>query len=489
MRDWRVTVASLALVTVAATRLQTQQRADPTDAAAIQQITEEASKRSQLTSTVGTLTDLYGPRLTGSPNLKAAADYVIEKLNGWGLEGAGPELWGPFGPGWSNDRFSALAVSPLAFPLIAYPKAWTPGTTGDVRAEAVVARIERDADFEKYRGKLRDRFVLTPPLRPIGDSRRDAADALAFARRRMEFFVTEGVAALLDPGSGKSGAVFVGDGRVTRSFDAGMYPWPDPVPPQVVLATEHFNWIARTLEKNVPVVLEMSIANTYYTAEPNSFNIIAEIRGSEHPDQVVMIGAHLDSMHVGTGAIDNAAGCAVVLEAMRILKATRLKMRRTVRLALWSGSEQGSLGSRAYVAQHFMNPSTLQARAAHSTLSAYFNVDDGTGPFRGIYVQGNQAVAPIFEQWMVPFTAAGMTKVSLESRAGKDHVAFDVAGLNGFHFMQEGADRGDQLGRSNFDLYDLLEPEALVQNAAIVASFAFSAANRAEPLPRKPASP
>jgi carboxypeptidase Q len=489
MPDWRVAIACLMLVTVAATRLQTEQRADPTDAAAIQRIREEASTRSQLTSTVGTLTDLYGPRLTGSPNLRAAAEYVIEKLKGWGLDDARTELWGPFGPGWSNDRFVALAVSPLSFPLIAYPKAWTPGTTGDVRAEAVVVGIERDGDFEKYRGTLRDKFVLTTPLRPIGDSRSETAEASAFVRRRMEFFVNEGVAALLEP-SGRSGVVVAGDGRLATSFAAGMYPWPDPVPPQVVVANEHFNWMARALEKSVPVVLEMSIANTYYPAEPNSFNVIADIRGVEQPDEVVMIGAHIDSTHVGTGALDNAAGCAVVLEAMRILKATRLKMRRTVRLALWTGAEQGLLGSRAYVTQHFVTPSTPQALpAAHFTLSAYFNVDDGTGPFRGIYVQGNRSVVPVFEQWMVPFTSTGMTKVSLEGRVGKDHLPFDVAGLNGFHFMQEGADRDDQLRRSNFDLYDLLQPEALVENATIVASFAYAAANRAEPLPRKPASP
>ena len=488
MCDWRVTIVCLALVSVGPTRVESRQRADPADAAAIRQITEEAFKRSQLKSTVGTLTDLYGPRLTGSPNLKAAAEYLVEKLKGWGLESVGPELWGPFGPGWSNDRFSAMAVSPLSFPLIAYPKAWTPGTTGDIRAEAVVARIERDSEFETYRGKLRDKFVLTP-LRPIGDSPSDSADAIAFARRRMEFFISEGIAGLLEPAAGRSGAVVAGDGRVTGSFAAGMYPWPDPVPPQVVLASDHFNWMTRTLDTSVPVVLEVSIANTYYTAEPNSFNIIAEIRGDEHPEQVVMIGAHLDSMHLGTGALDNAAGCAVVLEAMRILKATRLKMHRTVRLVLWTGAEQGLLGSRAYVTQHFVTPITLQARPAYSALSAYFDVDDGTGPFRGIYVEGNLTVAPIFEQWLVPFTAAGMTKVSLESRPGKDHVAFDAAGLNGFHFMQDGADRDAQLGRSNVDLLDRLEPDALMQNAAIVASFAFSAANRAELLPRKPASP
>jgi hypothetical protein len=485
MRAWRITFTCLTLVTVTAVRLQTWQ---PADSAAIQKINDEALTRSQLATMVRTLTDLYGPRLTGSPNLKAAAEYVVTQLKGWGLQNVGPELWGPFGPGWSNDRFSATAMSPLSFPLIAYPKAWTPGTTGEVRAEAVLARIERDGDFETFRGKLRDKFVLTPPSRPI-DDKADSDSQSAFVRRRMEFFVTEGVAALLEPAPGKSGTVVVGDGRVMTSFAAGMFPWPDPVPPQVVLASEHFNWIARTLEGGVPVILEFNIANTYYSAEPNSFNIIAEIRGDEHPEQVVMIGAHLDSMHVGTGAVDNAAGCAVVLEAMRILKTTRLKLRRTVRLALWTGAQQGLLGSRAYVTQHFVSPSSLQKGAVHDTLSAYFDVDDGTGPIRGIYAEGNQQVASIFEQWTAPFTASGMTTVSLERRAGKDHVPFDAAGLNGFHFMQDGADRADQVRLSNFDVYDRLEPEALKQNAAIVAAFAFGAANRAEPLPRKPSSP
>jgi carboxypeptidase Q len=467
------------LVTVAATRPQTGQRTETPDAAAIQQIRQEALQRSQVKTIAGTLTDVYGPRLTGSPNLRAAGDYVIEQLKGWGIADARPELWGPFGPGWANERFVALAVSPLSFPLIAYPKAWTPGTTGDVRGEAVVARVDHDADFEKYRGKLRGKFVLTLPVRP---------DDTAFARRRMEFFVNEAVLALLEPGSGRSGAVLVGDGRVATSFAAGMYPWPEPVPPQVVLASEHYNWIARTIERGVPVALEMNIASTYFTMEPNSFNVIAEIRGSEQPDQVVMIGAHLDSMHVGTGAIDNAGGCAVVLEAMRILQARRFRMRRTVRLALWTGSEQGGQGSRGYIAQHFVDENTRQLRPAHSTLSAYFDVDDGTGPFQGIYVQGNEAVAPIFEQWMAPFSVTGMAKVSLESRAGKDHLSFDAAGLNGFHFMQEGADRDDELRQSNFDVYDRLDTDALEQNAAIVAAFAYSAANRAEPLPRKAAS-
>jgi Zn-dependent M28 family amino/carboxypeptidase len=201
-----------------------------------------------------------------------------------------------------------------------------------------------------------------------------------------------------------------------------------------------------------------------------------------------MIGAHLDSMHVGTGAIDNAAGCAVVLEAMRILKARRLPMRRTVRLALWTGAEQGRLGSRAYVTQQFVVDGTPQTRPAHAMLSAYFDIDDGTGPFRGIYMEGNAPAASIVERWIAPFAAAGMTNVTVESRGDGDHMSFDAAGLNGFHFMQEGADTADQLRHSTFDVYDRVQPDALVHNAAIVAAFAYSAANRAELLPRKSAS-
>jgi Zn-dependent M28 family amino/carboxypeptidase len=245
----------------------------------------------------------------------------------------------------------------------------------------------------------------------------------------------------------------------------------------------------------VPVVLEMNIASTYFPMEPNSFNVVAEIPGSELPDEIVMIGAHLDSMHLGTGAIDNAAGCAVVLDAMRILQARRLKMRRTVRLVLWTGSEQGLQGSREYITQHFVEGQAQrppgdarQFPSTRTTLSAYFDVDDGSGPIQGIYVHGNEAVAPIFEQWMAPFAAIGMTKVSLEARAGKDHASFDAAGLNGFHFMQQGADAAAELQHSNFDLYDRLNIDALAQNAAIVAAFAYRAANRAEPLPRKAAS-
>jgi hypothetical protein len=469
-------------------------RAQPQEAAdldAIARIEREALERSQLMDTAWYLTDVYGPRLTGSPHLRAAADYVIERLNAWGLDSPHLEAWGPFGPGWSNDRFAAIAVSPRAYPLTAYPKAWTPGTSGEVRAEAVIARIEDEADFERYRGRLEGKFVLTAPLAtspppgpPLVGPRE--TNRLEFARKRMQFFVDEGVAALLEPSPGDGEQIVVGDGRLTGSFAAGMYPWPEAVAPQVVLSADHYNRIARTLERRVPVVLEMNIVNSYYSADPDSFNVIAEIPGHGNAQEVVMIGAHLDSWHAGTGATDNAAGCAVVLEAMRILKATGLKMRRTVRLALWAGSEQGLQGSRAYVARHFVDPTTSLVRPDHARLSAYFNVDNGTGAIRGLHVQGNEAAAPVFERWMAPFPRAGVTTVSIRSREGSDHVSFDAVGLPGFQFIQDPLDHETRTAHSNLDVYDRLQPADLAQNAVIVASFAYHAANREERIPRKP---
>src|SRR5262249_18599158 len=260
---------------------------------------------------------------------------------------------------------------------------------------------------------------------------------LEFSKKRMQFFLNEGVAALLEPSPHDGERLVVEDGRLTGSLATGTYPWPDPVAPQVVVSTDQYNRIARTLAKRVPVVLELNIVSSYYSAEADSFNVIADIPGHDGSDEVVMVGAHLDSWHAGTGATDNAAGCAIVLEAMRILKATGLRMRRTVRLALWAGSEQGLLGSRAYVARHFLDPITNLVRPEHATLSAYFNVDEGTGAIRGIYLQGNEAARPVLERWVSPFRRVGMTTLSIRSKEGSDHVSFDAVGLPGFHFIQD----------------------------------------------------
>lgn len=505
-----VLLAALAAATLA------QPVGDEPDLKAIERITQEAIGPSQLDDIARQLTDVYGPRVTGSPHLKAGAAHVTQRLKSWGVQNVSYERWGPFGPGWTNDRFTALSLAPQAFPLTAFPKAWTPGTSGDVIAEAVLAPIEDDRDFVKYRGKLQSTFVLTAPIRDAvptaaaAPRRYSAADLsglvsvpparstpdeaqlrreLEFARKRMDFYIKEGVAALLEPSRGDGGVVFVGDGRLrddSAFAGGGLYPWPDPVAPQVVVAAEQYNRIARNLNAGISVTLEMNIVNTYHPAEPDSFNIIAEIPARQPSPDVVMMGAHFDSWHSGTGATDNAAGCAVLLEAMRILKATGLQMRRTVRLALWTGSEQGLMGSRAYVAEHFADPATMRVKPEHAKLSAYFNLDGGTGAIRGLYLESNDAVAPLFASWMAPFENAGMIALSPRSAGPSDHLPFDAVGLPAFQFIQDPAEYETRTRHSNLDVYDRLQISDLIQNAAIVAAFIYHVANREELLPRKP---
>jgi carboxypeptidase Q len=484
------------------------QRTESVDLDAIYRIKEEGLERSQVMEVASYLTDVHGPRLTGSPNIRQASEYARAKLEEWGLASARLEPWGEFGRGWTNDRFVAHAIAPRTWPIIGYSKAWTPGTDGPVTAEAVLAVIENESDFEKHRGTLRGKFVLTHPWREVralfdpqarrfseeelatiarqpDPSRRPAGrpaaarEREAFARKRMQFFLEEGVAALLEPGRGDGGAVFVMSGGSRRADDP-------PVAPQVVLAVEHYGRLARTLQKQIPVTLEMDIRNTFHDADLAAYNVLAEIPGTDKADEVVMLGAHFDSWHAGTGATDNAAGSAVMMEAVRILMAADLDMRRTVRIALWSGEEQGLLGSRAYVKEQFGDRETMQVTPAHAKLSGYFNVDNGTGAIRGIYLQGNEAAAPVFEAWMQPFANMGMTTLSIRNTGGTDHLSFDAVGLPGFQFIQDPMEYSSRTHHSSMDVYERLQPADLMQNAAIVATFVYHAANRDERLPRKP---
>ena len=478
-------VVTLRLAAAACLVVQVALLAQPltaVDPRLIWRIHEEAETQSEVMTLARELTDVYGPRLTGSPHLKAAGDFVIRHLKKWGVESARFERWGPFGPGWTTDRFLALAVSPAAFPLQAYPKAWTPGTSGDVVAEAVLAPIATERQFEEYRGKLRGRFVLT--ARPDDGP---TPVSIEFARRRMAFYVAEGVAALVEPG-GAAGSVVVTDGRLRddAAFGGnGFYPWPDPVVAQVVVATEQYNRIARMVEAAIPVTLEMNIANTYHTAEPDSFNIVAEIPGTVRRQEVVIVGAHFDSWHGGTGAADNAAGCAVALEAIRILKALQLETRRTIRLVLWTGSEQGLLGARAYVATHFADPTVMQLKPEHGHVSAYVNLDGGRGPIRGLQVQGNERAAGALEPWRTAMSEHGVATVSLASTRTSDHAPFDAVGLPAFDILQEAVDPVTTR-HSSADTYDRLVRGDLVGNAAIVASLLHYLANVDELMPRKP---
>ena len=485
---------------------------EPVDLDAIYAIKAEGFERSQVMELISWLTDVHGPRLTGSPTLQSAADYTVEQFAEWGLDNIAQEVWGEFGRGWTNDRFYAHAIAPQAYPLIGYPKAWTPGTDGVVTGPAVLAIIANDADIEEHRGTLAGKFVLTAevpdvqamfeapgrrytdeqlaalaaPPDPAGRRRRRGGGRdRSFPARRMAFFVEEGVAALIQPGPqpgtgrGDTGSVWVGSGG-SRNPDA------PPAAPQVVLLTEHYGRIARTLEKDIPVILELNVQNTFHDDTLDAFNIIAELPGTDRADEVVMLGAHFDSWHAGTGATDNAAGSAVMMEAMRILKATGLPLRRTVRIALWTGEEQGLLGSRAYVTTHFGDRRTMALEPAHARLSGYFNVDNGTGLLRGVYLQGNEAIAPIFDAWMAPFANLGMTTLSIRNTGGTDHQAFDAVGLPGFQFIQDPVEYSSRTHHTNLDVYERVQASDMMKNAVIVASFVYHAANRDELLPRKP---
>jgi len=505
MNNRFVWLATIVAVALAVPRAAERPGPESVDLDAIYRIKEEGLRHSNVMEIESYLTDVYGPRLTGSPNIKEAAHWAEQRLQSWGIANVHEEAW-PFGRGWQNQRFTAVALSPRAYPLIGYPKAWTPGTSGPVTADAVMAVVRSDKDFETFRGKLRGKFVLSqpapsvsahfdPPGRrytdgdlgglaqqppSVGRGRGNAPPPdPEFARRRTQFWIDEGVAAVLDYSRGDGGTVFVQSGGSRNAKDP-------PVPAQVTLAVEHYGRIARTLEKNIPVILQMDIENRFYDEDLNSFNIVGEIRGTDKAEEVVMIGAHFDSWHSGTGATDNAAGSAVMMEAMRILKATGLPLRRTVRIGLWTGEEEGLFGSKEYVKAHLGDPTTMQLKPEHGKFDAYFNVDNGTGVIRGVYEQGNEAVAPVFSAWMEPFKNFGMTTLTIRNTGGTDHLSFDAVGLPAFQFIQDPVEYDTRTHHSNMDLYERIQAEDMMRNAVVVASFAFHAANRDEKLPRKP---
>jgi carboxypeptidase Q len=489
------------------------------DLSAIYQIKDEGFNHSQVMDTMSYLTDVYGPRLTNSPDIKQAAEWTTSKMKEWQLANVHLEPWGPFGRGWSSERFSAQVISPRPFPLIAYAKAWTPGTNGPVIAEAVWALIQKEEDIEKYRGKLKGKFVLTAPLPEVaarfeaqghrytdaeladiatqlvpGAQREDDRIARFRAQRELnlkiqKFLVDEGVAAWLEPSQGDDGTVFVQSGGGHEVKDP-------PAPPRAAVASENYGRIVRLLDKKIPVTLQIDVQNKFYDDDLNSFNIIGEIPGTDkaQADEIVMIGAHFDSWHAGTGATDNGAGSAVMLEAMRILKATGVKMRRTVRIGLWTGEEEGLLGSRAYVKQHFADweadrepgKEKIKVLPEHAKLDAYYNVDNGSGKIRGIYLQGNESVAPLFTQWMEPFHNLGMTTLSIRNTGGTDHLSFNEVGLPGFQFIQDPIDYETRTHHSNMDVYERIQEPDMKQMAVVVASFVYLTANRDEMVPRKP---
>jgi carboxypeptidase Q len=486
---------------------------------AIHQIREEGFADSKVMEIISYLSDVYGPRLTNSPNIKEAARWTTERLNEWKLANVHLESWGPFGRGWSNARTSVQVLSPRPFPLIAYAKAWTPGTNGPITANAVFAPITKEEDFAKFKGQLKDKFVLTAavPENPerfepqahrytdteladlatqqVPAAQQGQEDRIAQLRAQREFqlkvqkfLIDEGVAVWIEPSRSDDGTVFVQQGG-DRDKDKPAAPC------RVAVASENYGRIVRMLEKKAAVTMLVDIQNKFWDDDLNSFNIIGEIPGSDKAkaDEVVMLGAHFDSWQSGTGATDNGAGSAVMLEAIRILKTTGAKMRRTVRIGLWTGEEQGLLGSRAYVKQHFgdreaEDPAThlIKTLPEHAKLDAYYNIDNGTGKIRGVYLQGNEMVAPIFNTWMVPFHDLGMTTLSIRNTGGTDHLSYDAVGLPGFQFIQDPMDYDTRTHHSNMDVYERIQEPDMKQMAVIVASFVYLTANRDEMMPRKP---
>jgi len=497
-------LATLLVFPVAAQR----QTVDALDPDVVFRLKQEG-QQSKVMELASYLTDVYGPRLTGSPEMKDATDWAQKTLRDWGLANVHTEPYA-FGRGWQNTRMTASALTPRTFPLIAYPKAWTPGTAGSVTGEAVLVTIQSEADFATYHGTLRGKFVLatrprdlTPRFAPQASRHTDTSlDDLSkvptrraggvastpeqfraqrdLATKTTQFWVDEGVAAVLEPSRGDGGGtLFVQSGGGRDASDP-------PVPPQVVLATEHYGRIARTLEKKIPVTLQLDVQNQFLDTDLNAFNIVAELPGTDKADEVVMLGAHFDSWHTGTSATDNAAGSAVMMEAMRLLKTSGIRLRRTVRLALWSGEEEGLLGSRAYVKEHFGDPATMQLKPAQATLAGYFNLDNGTGQIRGVYLQGNEAIGPLFSSWMEPFHNMGMRTLTIRNTGGTDHLSFDAVGIPGFQFIQDDLEYDTRTHHSNMDVYERLQPQDLMQNAVIVAAFVAQTANRDALLPRKP---
>ena len=483
--------------------------AESIDLDAIYRIKDEGLQRSQVMDTAWYLTDVHGPRLTNSPGMRAAATWATERLKEWGIASVRQEPWGEFGRGWVNDRFTASVVTPVRSPLVAVPRAWTPGTSGPVEADVVLAVIERQEDFKKFEGQLKGKIVLgqnpaevrlllTPlgrryteqelrdlesqPVTPPRASPASTTPAPPSSAQRMQFFFREGVVAVLEPGTGRGdhGTIAAQGPSASRAAKEA------PIPPQLAVATEQYNRLARLLRRNIPVRVQLDVANRFLDDTLEAFNILAELPGTDKADEVVMLGAHFDSWHSATGATDNAAGVAATMEAMRILKASGVRLRRTVRLALWTGEEQGLLGSRAYVRRHLGDRDTMALQPAHAKLSAYFNMDNGSGAIRGVYLQGNEAIRPVFAAWMEPFHSLGMTTPSIRSTGSTDHVPFDEVGLPGFQFIQDPLEYGTHSHHSNMDVYDRLQAEDLMKNATVIAAFVYHAANREELLPRKP---
>jgi hypothetical protein len=494
-------------------QLSAQETVDPV---MVQKIREEGLNHSKVMETAFYLTDVSGPRLSGSPGLKRAQNWAVEQLKTWGIANAKLESWGKFGKGWEVQKNYAAITVPYYHAIIAIPKAWTPGTGGLIKGDIMVVKADSAAELEKYKGKLAGKIVIfdTKPLTErtfksdaarYTDEELDKMEKATMAPTRQRtafdpnspqfaamrkqrafrtmlgtFLQAEKVALILSQGRGTDGTVFTTNG-------ASYADTAKAVAPELETSSEDFQRILRLVNAGKPVQLEADIKTQFFTDDLQGYDVVGEIPGTDKKlkDQVVMIGGHLDSWHAGTGATDNAAGSAVMLEAMRILKAIGFKPKRTIRIALWSSEEQGLFGSRGYVLNHFGDPKTMELKPEQAKLSAYYNLDNGTGKIRGIYLQGDSAAGPIFKAYLEPFKDLGATTVTVGNTGGTDHQSFDAVGIPGFQFIQDAIDYGSRTHHSNQDTYDRLIEDDLKQAATIIASFVYNTSQRQEMIPRK----
>jgi carboxypeptidase Q len=572
-----------------------QPAADPNDP--IVRIKDEGMNRSQVMQTLSYLSDVIGPRLTASPNAKRANEWTRDKLTSWGLQNGHLEAWGPFGRGWTLKHFSAQIIEPQDIPLIAYPKAWSPGVKvmpavaapnpkskkmmmaapapppgSVVTADVIYLDARTDADLDKYKGQLKGKIVLmsqpveVKPLFDAPGTRRDEKNLLAlananppgpgggfgggggprgpggapmtaqerqqqlfqqtvFTSKRMNMLVDEGAAVVVDVSPrGTGGTIFVQQATVAQPIPKSLeemrtltrLSYYDPkaeakMVPQITVSAEQYNRMVRMIQQGEKLMMTVDLQVEYQDQDNMGYNTIAEIPGSDLKDEIVMLGGHMDSWHSGTGATDNGAGVAVAMEAVRILQTMGLKPRRTIRIALWTGEEEGLLGSRAYVAQHFgkveggpggggggggfgggggganATPAKLTTLPEYEKFSGYFNLDNGTGKIRGVYLQGNKGVRDLFSQWLMPFQNMGASTITISNTGGTDHQSFDGIGLPGFQFIQDEIEYDTRTHHSNQDVFDRIQADDMKQAATIMAAFVYQTAMRDEKLPRKPA--
>ena len=535
----KVKSAILAILTVllltVALQTAAQNPNDKPDLGMITKIRQEGFRNTKVMDIMADLSDKLGQRLTGSPNQKRANEWARDLFTSWGLQNSHIETF-PFGRGWTTTGASVRMTAPDVAQLYVIPKAWTPGTSGVVKGEVVHLKAATKEDLDKLRGTLAGKIVLVGDVREIkpgseaalkrydekslgevgnynipGErlsdptgrtfSREDIIRRFQFQREMNKFLADEKPAMIIEGSRGDNGLIFVGGSQAWRKGEPEGIPW-------VYMAAEHYNRLARLTDRKVPVEVEAEVKAQFDDSNSgDSWNTLAEIPGTDKKDELIMVGAHIDSWHAGTGATDDGAGVAVTMEAMRILQSLGVKPRRTIRIGLWGGEEQGLLGSRAYVGEHlgkrqepprpagagdglpsFMRgeQGTLMLKPEQAKISAYFNIDNGTGKLRGIYTQENAAVYPIFQAWGEPFRDLDFTTVTNRNTGGTDHLSFDAVGIPGFQFIQDPVEYETRTHHSNMDVYDRIQREDMMQASVILASFLYNAAMRDEMMPRKP---